>query len=75
VREWLARLVHRLKVPRSTIVRVTGAQSLAPGLAVYALDVDGRRIIVGASAHGLCVLDRYQTPKSQNPAGPSNPRG
>ena len=66
MREWLGRLAHRLKMPKNNVVRVTGIQSLAPGLAIYAIDVDGRRIILGASAHALCVLDRYQTPKSEN---------
>ena len=47
-----------------------GAQSLAPGLAVYAIDVDDRRIILGASTQGLCVLDRYAAPKSEESAGP-----
>lgn len=75
MRHWLARLAYQLRMPKNRIVRVTGAQSLAPGLAVYAIDVDGRRIILGASAHALCVLDRYPAPKSADPAGPSDPRG
>jgi len=75
MRQWLERMAHRLHMPNKRVVRVTGAQSLAPGLAVYAIDVDGRRIIVGASAHALCVLDRYPAPKSEDSAGPSDPHG
>ena len=62
MRAWFARLLRRLGQRRSTLVRVTGAQSLGPGLAVYAVDVDGRRIILGASTHAMCVLDRYPAP-------------
>ncbi|GEM_PF-7113341 len=75
MREWLIQLVQRCKLPRSTIVRVTGAQSLGPGLAVYAIDVDGRRIILGASARTMCVLDRYPVPKPPIQAGPADPPG
>ncbi|HEV2037699.1 MAG TPA: hypothetical protein VGQ96_03745 [Candidatus Eremiobacteraceae bacterium] len=54
-------------------MRVAGAQPLAPGVTVYAIDVDGRRIIVGASARALCVLDRYPTPILENREGPRDP--
>ncbi|MBV8339525.1 MAG: hypothetical protein JO343_06235 [Candidatus Eremiobacteraeota bacterium] len=45
-------------------MQVTGAQSLGAGIAVYALDVDGRRIIFAASSRAMCVLDRYPVPPS-----------
>ncbi len=75
MRQWLERVARRLRMPKNNVVRVTGAQSVAPGLAVFAIDVDGRRIILGASTHALCVIDRYLAPKSEDPAGPSDPRG
>ena len=76
MREWLARLRRRLQIRRSTLLRVTGAQSLGPGVAIYAVDVDGRRIIFGASSHAMCVLDRYPAPpKPENRAGPADPPG
>lgn len=43
-------------------MQVTGAQSLGSGIAVFALDVDGRRIIFAASSRAMCVLDRYPVP-------------
>ncbi|MDQ6767054.1 MAG: flagellar biosynthetic protein FliO [Candidatus Eremiobacteraeota bacterium] len=54
-------------------MRVAGAQPLAAGVTVYAIDVDGRRLIVGASAHAVCVLDRYPTPNPENREGPRDP--
>jgi flagellar biogenesis protein FliO len=72
MRDWWSRLIQRLKMPRSTLVHVTGIQPLAPGVAVYAIDVDGRRIILGASTHAICVLDRYLAPNPKNRAGPSD---
>lgn len=67
----LARLMQKLGVPRSKLLHVAGVQPLAAGLALYAIDVDGRRIILGVSPRALCVLDRYRTPEAQNPAGPA----
>ncbi len=72
---WLSRLVQHLRAPRATFVHVTSAQSLGPGLAVYAIDVDGRRIILGATARGLCVLDRYPVPNPQIQAGATDQAG
>jgi hypothetical protein len=48
-----------LRKPGNKLVRVAGAAPLAGGVMVYAIDVDGRRIIFGASPRALCVLDRY----------------
>lgn len=71
MREWVTRLARRLR--KRSFLRVAGAQPLAPGVTVYAIDVDGRRIIVGASARALCVLDRYPTPILENREGPRDP--
>jgi len=65
MRSWLLRLVASWRRRHTAVVKVTGSQSLAPGLAVFALDVDGRRIIVGVASHGMCVLDRYPTPENE----------
>ncbi len=75
MREWWIHFVQRFRMQRSTELRVTGVQALAPGVAIYAIDVDGRRIIVGASAHAMCVLDRYRAPNHENRAGPSPASG
>jgi hypothetical protein len=67
----LARLMQMLGAPRGRLLHVAGVQPLAAGLVVYAIDVDGRRIILGVSPRALCVLDRYRTPELANPAGPT----
>ena len=59
-----------MRAPRTTLLRVSGVQALAPGIGVYAIDVDGRRIIVGASAHAMCVLGRYRVPSEENQRDP-----
>lgn len=55
-----ARLRQFLRKPGNRIMRVSGVQQLAGGVLIYAIDVDGRRIILGASPHAICVLDRYR---------------
>lgn len=64
MRAWLASLWHRLRERRVSLLRIAGVQPLGPGLAIYAIDVDGRRIIVGASTRAICVLDRYRRPQA-----------
>ncbi len=64
MRNWLEQVTRWLQARRSQVVHLSGAQWLGPGLAVYALDVDGRRIILGVSTHAMCVLDRYSAPPS-----------
>ena len=73
MRKWFAHIMRRLRTRRSSLLRVTGVQPLAPGVAVYAIDVDGRRIIFGASAHAMCKLACYETPNLEYRAGPSHP--
>lgn len=43
-------------------MRVLGVQQLGPGVAVYAVEVDDRRIVFAASSQAMCVLDRYTVP-------------
>jgi hypothetical protein len=65
MRRWLAGLAGWYRARRRTPVHVVGAQSLGPGIAVYALDVDGRRIIFAASSQAICILDKYPAPPDQ----------
>lgn len=48
---------------RKKIIHVACVQPLAAGVTLYAIDVDGRRILFGASLHAVCLLDRYQLPR------------
>jgi hypothetical protein len=38
-------------------------------LAVYVIDVDGRRTVLAAGSHAMCVLSSYQTPDPADPEG------
>ena len=62
MRRWLTWLAGWYRARRRTAVQVTGAQSLGSGIAVYAIDVDGRRIILAASSRAMCILDKYPAP-------------
>jgi hypothetical protein len=53
----------------SAVIRVSAVQPLAGGVTVYAIDLDGRRIVIGASPHGVSLLDRYQYSNRQPAAG------
>jgi flagellar biogenesis protein FliO len=64
MRDWLLRLFGRLRVQRNRLMRISGAQPLGPGAAVYAVDVDGRRILLGITARTMRVLDRYPVPQA-----------
>lgn len=59
MREIFARLWSWFTKRRSQLIRVVAAQPLAAGVTVYVLAMNDRRIVLAASAHGLCVLDRY----------------
>jgi len=67
---WFARL---RRTPRATI-DVVAAQPLSAGLAVYIIDVDGRRIVIGAGTHAICVLSSYQAPQNTEPEGQQTAR-
>jgi hypothetical protein len=45
--------------PHKSPMHIAAVQYLAPGVTVYAVDIDGRRIVMGATPHALCVLDNY----------------
>lgn len=62
LRNGLQRLL-RIKVRRP--ISIAAVQPLAAGVVLYAADVDGRRIVLAASSHAICVLDRYPCPKSK----------
>jgi hypothetical protein len=65
ISRWLARLRtgSRLKID------VVGARPLSSGLAVYVIDVDGRRIVLAAGSHSTCVLAAYRAPHGAIPEG------
>ena len=66
IARWLARFRGG---PRVTI-DVVGARPLSSGLAVYVIDVDGRRIVLAAGSHTTCVLAAYRAPRCAIPEGP-----
>jgi hypothetical protein len=66
IARWMARLRAR---PRLNI-EVVGAHPLSSGLAVYVIDVEGRRTVLAAGSHAMCVLSSYQVPKRGGPEGP-----
>ena len=55
-------------------MRIAAVQYLAAGITLYAIDIDGRRIVMGATPHALCVLDSYPlasvTPSGAEGAAP-----
>ena len=65
----LERLMARLRARPRSAIEVVGAHSLAPGLAVYVIDVDGQRTVLAAGSHVMCVLSTYRTPPSAQPEG------
>jgi flagellar biogenesis protein FliO len=50
-------------------IDVVGAHPLGPGLAVYVIDVDGRRTVLAAGSHAMCVLSTYRAPQCGDPEG------
>lgn len=62
----LTALVHRLRSAlaerRVPPMRVVAAQALHHGVVMYAVDVDGRRLILAASASGATLLSQYAAP-------------
>jgi flagellar biogenesis protein FliO len=65
VKRWMAQLQAR---PRLTI-DVVGARPLSSCITVYIIDVDGRRTVLAAGTHALCVLSSYPTPPRGTPEG------
>lgn len=65
----LARLRNRLqrllRIQVRRPISIAAVQPLASGVVLYAADVDGRRIVLAASPHAICVLDRYPCPQSK----------
>ena len=59
---WLERLAAWYRARCSRLVRVIGVQQLGAGMVVYAVEVDGRRVVFAASSRAICALDRYETP-------------
>lgn len=69
----LARWMARLRIRPRSKIDVVAAHPLAPGLAVYVIDVDGRRTVLAAGSHAMCVLSSYLAPPSGPPEGRQPP--
>lgn len=65
----LARWLARFAPATNAKVEVAAARPLGPGLGVYVIDVDGRRIVLAAGQHAMCVLATYPAPKRDVPEG------
>ncbi|MFI5389498.1 MAG: hypothetical protein ACHQY2_07230 [Candidatus Eremiobacterales bacterium] len=50
-------------------IDVLAAHPLASGLGVFVIDVDGRRTVLAAGAHAICVLAAYPAPCDVDPEG------
>jgi hypothetical protein len=69
----LARWIAQLRRRSRATIDVVAAQPLSTGLAVYVIDVDGRRTVLAAGPHAICVLAAYQTPQNGEPEGQKTP--
>ncbi|HXW52351.1 MAG TPA: flagellar biosynthetic protein FliO [Candidatus Acidoferrales bacterium] len=58
-RELIARLTAWCSRRPTRLMRVACVQPLAGGVTLYAIDIDDRRIVIGACAGSIRVLDRY----------------
>lgn len=56
---WLRELYARRP---GRVIKVASVQPLGAGVTLYAIDIDGRRLVIGACARSVCVLDRYPAP-------------
>ncbi|HEY7982356.1 MAG TPA: hypothetical protein VID19_12810 [Candidatus Eremiobacteraceae bacterium] len=59
---WIERWIARLRARPHMTIDVVGARPLSSMLTVYVIDVDGRRTVLAAGSHALCVLSSYPTP-------------
>lgn len=75
MRELIAQFLRSLTHRRQRCIRVACVQPLAAGVTLYAIDVDGRRILMGASSNAVCLLDRYPIPPLGAAAGADAPGG
>jgi flagellar biogenesis protein FliO len=66
---WVKRWMTRLHARPSSKIDVVGARPLSSVLTVYVIDVDGRRTVLAAGSHALCVLSSYPTPPCVAPEG------
>ena len=66
---WIERWIARLRTRPRLIIDVAGARPLSSALTIYVVDVDGRRTVLAAGTHALCVLSSYPTPPSVAPEG------
>jgi flagellar biogenesis protein FliO len=64
-----AQLIARWRPTPRVKVHVLAAHPLASGLGVYVIDVDGRRTVLAAGSHAICVLAAYPSPRDVDPEG------
>lgn len=65
----LARLIARWRPKPRVKIDVVAAHPLASGLNVFVIDVDGRRTVMAAGSHAICVLAAYPAPRDVDPEG------
>jgi hypothetical protein len=65
----LARLIARWRPMPRVKIDVLAAHPLASGLGVFVIDVDGRRTVLAAGSHAICVLAAYPAPRDVDPEG------
>lgn len=62
MREALRRIRDLWARRPARLMRVRCVQPLSSGVTLYAIDVDGRRLLIGACTRSICVLDKYPVP-------------
>jgi flagellar biogenesis protein FliO len=66
---WFERVMARLRTRPGSTIDVAGARPLSSAITIFVIDVDGRRTVLAAGTHALCVLSTYPTPPSVAPEG------
>jgi hypothetical protein len=66
---WVERWMARMRAQSRVTIDVAGARPLSGALVIYVIDVDGRRTVLAAAPHALCVLSSYPTPPCVVPEG------
>ena len=66
----LLRALRSWRARHCRTIHIAAMQPLGAGVVLYAADIDGRRIVLAASPHAICVLDRYPCPLSKGQEEP-----
>ena len=65
----LARFLAQWRPKPRVRIEVLAAHPLASGVGVYVIEVDGRRTVVAAGSHAICLLAAYPAPREADPEG------